>query len=239
MGNTSLRAPSGLVNVANSVDSSPMAIARNLEQRLEKLLVGLGGSVSRGEMHPAELAGWLARQADLAGYTHSSGPAVANRFDLTMNPAEIGDDPQKLANAVAEVLGTHAAESGWRLEGPIKVVINTDKSVRRGAPEANFEIEPGPLPDWGRLVGKDQHQLTARRSLVGRGSDCDVMLDADSVSRHHAVIFQKSGDAWVSDLDSTNGTWVNGSAVGGTAVQVTPGSVIMFARASYRYEILT
>lgn len=48
---------------------------------------------------------------------------------------------------------------------------------------------------------------------VGRGSDADLVLENDSVSRKHCR-FERRGRAWfVSDLESTNGTYVNDELV--------------------------
>ena len=49
---------------------------------------------------------------------------------------------------------------------------------------------------------------------VGRSQDCDVVVGEQTVSRHHAELRHADDDAWiVRDLDSTNGTWLNGSRV--------------------------
>ena len=45
---------------------------------------------------------------------------------------------------------------------------------------------------------------------IGRGSGCGLVLDADSVSRKHAKIEPVEGGYRLSDLGSTNGTYVNG-----------------------------
>ena len=45
--------------------------------------------------------------------------------------------------------------------------------------------------------------------LIGRGSDCDIVVDLDSVSRRHARIERREGVIVVCDLNSTNGTYVN------------------------------
>jgi pSer/pThr/pTyr-binding forkhead associated (FHA) protein len=42
--------------------------------------------------------------------------------------------------------------------------------------------------------------------VVGRGRDADMMLEDLDVSRHHAVISLRSGDIFVRDLGSSNGT---------------------------------
>lgn len=48
---------------------------------------------------------------------------------------------------------------------------------------------------------------------VGRGSACQLILDADSVSRRHARIEWNGREHRLVDLGSTNGTFVNGSRV--------------------------
>jgi hypothetical protein len=50
---------------------------------------------------------------------------------------------------------------------------------------------------------------------VGRSRDCDVVVGEETVSRFHAELrHERDGDAWtVRDLDSLNGTWLNGARV--------------------------
>ena len=49
---------------------------------------------------------------------------------------------------------------------------------------------------------------------VGRSHACDVVVGDETVSRFHAELRHADDDAWiVRDLDSTNGTWLNGSRV--------------------------
>jgi pSer/pThr/pTyr-binding forkhead associated (FHA) protein len=48
------------------------------------------------------------------------------------------------------------------------------------------------------------------RLVIGRGSDCDLVLDEPEMSRRHAVI-ENSGDGiYLRDMGSANGTFVNG-----------------------------
>jgi diguanylate cyclase (GGDEF)-like protein len=48
---------------------------------------------------------------------------------------------------------------------------------------------------------------------IGRGSGCGLVLDADSVSRRHCRIEAMGGGHRLTDLGSTNGTYVNGQRV--------------------------
>jgi two-component system cell cycle response regulator len=60
----------------------------------------------------------------------------------------------------------------------------------------------------GAEMGK-RFLLDRPEVVIGRGGDCDVQIDRDSVSRRHARVCRE-GDMWkVEDLNSTNGTYVN------------------------------
>ena len=62
-----------------------------------------------------------------------------------------------------------------------------------------------PGPDMGR-----RWQLgDSDEIVVGRGSDCDIQIDRDSVSRRHARIYRVGSDWHVEDLGSTNGSYIN------------------------------
>jgi hypothetical protein len=50
--------------------------------------------------------------------------------------------------------------------------------------------------------------------IVGRSHTCDVILTRPDVSRRHARLLFRDGAWFVHDLDSTNGTAVNGRRVG-------------------------
>ncbi len=52
-----------------------------------------------------------------------------------------------------------------------------------------------------------------RVATIGRAPDSDVVLNIRSVSRHHARIFYEGGHFWIKDLESGNGTTVNGKRV--------------------------
>jgi DNA-binding winged helix-turn-helix (wHTH) protein len=55
--------------------------------------------------------------------------------------------------------------------------------------------------------------LTDGVHIAGRGTGCSVVIDATTVSRHHARITVLSGSATIEDLNSTNGTHVNGTKI--------------------------
>jgi hypothetical protein len=65
---------------------------------------------------------------------------------------------------------------------------------------------------WGR-AGRELRTLEGRHLTVGTLESNDVVVDAEGVSRVHAV-FERFGDTWcVRDLGSRNGTFVNGGRI--------------------------
>jgi pSer/pThr/pTyr-binding forkhead associated (FHA) protein len=69
-------------------------------------------------------------------------------------------------------------------------------------------IEPGVKGARARefLIQRDEF-------LLGRGTDCDVRLNDINVSRHHCLIRFRPEEVTLTDLGSSNGTYVNGHRV--------------------------
>src|SRR6478672_6299664 len=66
--------------------------------------------------------------------------------------------------------------------------------------------------------------------VIGRTSECDVVLYDPGVSRRHARIFSEGDNYFVEDMGSSNGTKVNGAVVKKTQLKdgdaVTLGPVV-------------
>jgi pSer/pThr/pTyr-binding forkhead associated (FHA) protein len=63
------------------------------------------------------------------------------------------------------------------------------------------------------------------RVVVGRARDADFRVDDPNVSRRHAAFFWEDGRIMVQDLESTNGTMVNGYPVSTTVLR--PSDVVV------------
>ena len=70
--------------------------------------------------------------------------------------------------------------------------------------------------------------------VIGRGEDCDVRIQDHSVSRKHARIEPAQDGVFVSDLVSTNGTFINDRAIGGT-VLIHDGDYLRIGNCIYRF----
>ena len=66
----------------------------------------------------------------------------------------------------------------------------------------------------GLSFGKE-FPLSAGESVLGRSSDCEIVLDVPSVSRRHAKAIQEGERTFLEDLGSRNGTFVNSTRISG------------------------
>jgi hypothetical protein len=73
------------------------------------------------------------------------------------------------------------------------------------------------------------------RTVIGRSSRCDFVVDDPNVSRRHAELQRRGGDWYVVDLDSTNGIAVNGKPVRSAAL--APGDEIALGTARLRFNV--
>ncbi len=93
-------------------------------------------------------------------------------------------------------------------------------------------------PAQPRLVRENGQvfRLEEGANVLGRADEAAISLPEEStISRAHAEIVRNGEHVLVRDLQSTNGTFVNGAQVGGE-VELKPGDTVQFGAARFRYE---
>jgi pSer/pThr/pTyr-binding forkhead associated (FHA) protein len=89
---------------------------------------------------------------------------------------------------------------------------------------------------WYSPSGDDLY-LDHFPALIGRAQHCNITVEADFVSRRHCQFIRKGGQVLVQDLESLNGTFVNGIlATGPTPVR--HGDEIQLGPMSFRVLIM-
>lgn len=87
----------------------------------------------------------------------------------------------------------------------------------------------------GSLAGEtfycDQESIS-----IGRDSSNDIQLKDSSVSRRHCVIRRENGQYWIMDLDSRNGTLVNGKLTAGETL-LTEGSTLEIGKHKFLFRL--
>jgi hypothetical protein len=213
-----------------------VSVARSLEKRLEKLMDGVAGRVFSGRLHPSELAGKLAREADFARFNHATGPATANHFVVDVNPKDLTVDPSKLERLLSAEITAYTTEEGLRLEGPVRVEIRASEKASPGRVTCHVDVVPGPPVVWARLTTRTETLEVGRnRVFIGRAPECDVVASHDDISRRHALLYRERGLIWVHDLSSANGTSIDGVKARDVPLPLSNGSVITLASHRYRF----
>jgi pSer/pThr/pTyr-binding forkhead associated (FHA) protein len=79
-------------------------------------------------------------------------------------------------------------------------------------------------------------KIPTPKCIVGRGDECHLRPQSDAVSRQHCAIITTENEVTVRDLNSRNGTFVNGERVGEEAVLLT-GDVLRVGPLEFEMQI--
>jgi hypothetical protein len=193
---------------------------QQFERRLERLVEGVFAKAFRSELRPVELGRRLTREMDLQRTVGVRGDLVAPnsfRFALSASDREsFSSFEDALVRELADAAREHARTEGYAFLGPVEIDIDTDDGLTTGqfllAGEVRAQEGVGPT---GTLVLGDGTRLPvgADPITIGRLPECDVNLGDPNVSRRHAEVRREDGVIVVVDLDSTNGTRVNGAGI--------------------------
>jgi len=189
---------------------------QQFEQRIERLFEGAFSKALRGGLQPVEIGRRLTREMDLMRRVGVRGLISPNVFAVTLSAADAARF-ESFLDALARELGDaareHARTEGYEFIGPVEVEIQSDASLKAGRYTVRAQIREGALglpaaslilPDGSRIG------LESEPVVIGRMPECTVVLNDANVSRRHAEVKRQGSDVVVVDLQSTNGTRVNG-----------------------------
>lgn len=232
-----------------------------LETHLERLVEGVFTSFFRKAVSPHEIALKLVRNMEdnLRMSADGSARLIAPDF------YEIRVDPktyQTLENKrpdFSDVLTTHltelAATTGYRILNELTVELRPDP-VLKDASQIDIKakhsqkqikstmamqpIQPPSAPPPQRnpqllINGEQTFPLSQAIVNIGRGSDNDIILDDQYVSRHHVQIRLRFGVYTLFDVHSRGGTFVNHVRV--TEHRLQPGDVIKVGQSTLLYMV--
>lgn len=79
------------------------------------------------------------------------------------------------------------------------------------------------------------HELKVDKTTIGRVEDNTFPIAESSVSSHHCEILLRGADVVVNDLNSTNGTFINGDKISGEAI-LKPGQILRLGQIELRLD---
>jgi hypothetical protein len=220
-----------------------MGILSEFEDRVAGAIEGLFAGAFRAPVQPVELARALAKAMGDGRVVGVGSVWAPHSYTVALSP----EDDEKLATfkpvlagELATYLVDHARENSYVLRARPVVAFAVHDDLRLGRfrvsatlseaeaePPVRAGIEPVAAPDMATVtVGDIDHDVALRgdQVVVGRLSDCQICLADANVSRRHAAFMRLDAGWAIQDLDSTNGTLVNGEPV--TRGRLSDGDVI-------------
>ncbi|MCX7992463.1 MAG: FHA domain-containing protein [Fimbriimonadales bacterium] len=94
----------------------------------------------------------------------------------------------------------------------------------------------GTYPKLRDASGRE-YLLKAGENIIGRDPSSDVLISDGTVSRRHACITLEENHAYIQDLGSTNGTYLNGEPVGAERIPLPPDAELRFGSVAMTLEL--
>lgn len=214
-----------------------------LERSMERVVQGPVDAMFRQDIQPAEIEHKLERAMLDNSRRASGASIMPNKYIVRLNASDfeaIRPFRSSLSRRLESWLSEAAARHNGTLLDRIQVELDQDDRARRRRPIVSatitdiqdFQRDRSPEPA-GRteafsvvhaeqtvtiriLTGPQQgasFPLRDGTTTLGRSVDADVRIDASDVSRKHMRFERHGPTVTVADLDSTNGTRVNGERI--------------------------
>ncbi len=218
-----------------------MSALSRFEQLMENMVEGSVARIFRSPIQPAEIAKRLERAMESQQTISVRRVIVPNAYRVFLNPQDfaafqpIRDEVER---ETATYLSELAAERNFTMLEHPNVTLAEDAAVSRRTIQVVAEMTTQPESDGATRVMSGTMQMQAHapsnsRALllletakganpiplettlltIGRGLDNDIVLEDTRVSRHHAQLRYKTRRFWITDLGSTNGTFINGERI--------------------------
>lgn len=213
------------------------------ERSVENAVDNVFSRAFRSDLKPVELASGIKKSMDdRAASMSRERIIVPNDFSLSLSDSDYGKisewGEEALKAELVSVAIRHAREQEYTFLGPISIdfVSSSDLprgkiivhgSTRRGAvaPATTRDASPqNPIID----VDGERYILTGAITVIGRGSSADITVDDSGVSRKHLELRVTPGGVIATDLDTTNGTFVEGHRI--SAATLLDGNTLTIGR---------
>ena len=192
---------------------------QKFEGRLERMVDGTLSKAFRGELHPVEIGRRVTREMDLQRRLGVHGLIAPNAFVIHLSPTDFDRFESfldALVRELEEAAREHARTEEYVFVGPVTVSVVEDPRQRRGRFAVISDVHEGPsgVPAASIvLVDGERVVLGSDPITIGRLPESGVVVSDPNASRRHAEIHWTGSEVVLVDLNSTNGTRVNGAPV--------------------------
>lgn len=204
-----------------------MSIFDRFENAVERGVNDAFSKVFRSGIKAVDVNSAIRRAMDDSAQELSTERTIAaNYFTVFATPADLDSleaDLNVLADEFATQATEHAADNGYALLGPVSVEFREDDEEQAGklrveASNKRGTVAPAtassPSPEHPIIeVNGERWLLTEPVTVIGRGTEADIIVADTGVSRRHLELRITPTGVIATDLGSTNGTFVEGHKI--------------------------
>jgi len=195
-------------------------VIKKIENKLENLIEGTFAKFFSSELKPVEISRRIVREIELDRSIGVHGDYLApNDFDVVISETDyqnLVDAKEPLEQELEDTIRDYCYQEDYIFLGSVNVSIKSEERLRTGTLRIDARLKqndngypPGALvlPDGKRIL------LGGSDVSIGRLQDSTIYIDDPSISRNQAKIDLRENGYLLSDLGSTNGTFVNGNRI--------------------------
>ncbi len=156
---------------------------------------------------------------------------IVENFEVLDEPEEIIEEPEETAEEFEEEIIEEPEEI---IEEPVEIIEETEEVIEE--PEEEIDNSTKARITLAGTNNSDfiMHEFTDSIT-IGRRDTNDIVISNSAVSGVHCKITFEDGKLYLTDLDSTNGTLINGEPVVNT--EINSGDLIILGQNQYRLTI--
>ncbi|WP_166876670.1 MULTISPECIES: DUF3662 and FHA domain-containing protein [unclassified Salinibacterium] len=218
-----------------------MGLLDNFERGLERAVNGAFAKTFKSGLQPLEITSALRRELD------TKAAVVARDRILVPNQFTVGlsrHDYARMANLgpalIDELIGQvqrHATAQHYSFSGGISIKLVERDNLTEGILQVDSVSVQGQVA-WTPVldVAGKRYPLAKGRTVIGRGSEADITVDDPGISRKHVEVLWDGTRGQANDLNSTNGSKLNGEPLRSALLE--PDSVIDIGRTRIVFRVL-
>lgn len=237
-----------------------MGLLDNLEHRLDRIVNGSFSKAFKSEVQPVELGAALQQEIDNRADTINGQTVVPNIFIIELGPVDhdrLAAYFDTLSFELGSLADMYSSEQRYTVLDLAHITFDLDQELETGVfrirsasakrletQKANLGLDHDLSPQMPKSafareaspfltsVTGEVFKITKSVTNIGRGAEADIQIDDTSVSRLHCSIVLGS-DVLIRDLDSTNGTIVDGNQTNESVLR--DGSIIKIGNITLTY----
>lgn len=203
------------------------------EQKIQETVESVFAKASKRSLEPVELGRRLVRELERNRKVGLNSEFVPNIYKVSLSSFDF-DELEPIAKKVLadlkELLVDTSNEHQYKFVGSLQIDFIEDSQRKPGTffVASEFLEEEGFGEKYSLILPDGRHlDLQPGVFIIGRLPGCSLVIDDPRVSRRHCQIELSDSIAYIKDLGSTNGTFINGQRISSEIPLVSDDDIVV------------